>query len=1060
MNMSLMKFRDNCRSAAAFSLLLGMLLVMSGCSEPAPSATGVTVSIATPDESGDTTAAKSANTLLSAAAISTAYPYLSSVTLQIVASGYTTAGINNDYNNGRFSLAAGVDAISVVDTVFTLNVPNDVDLTFIITAYNLNGFRIFSATSTLTVAQLLSGNTSLPVSMLVDIDPAIPVLATDPGCTGDTDGDGYCNDYEDIFVTSAGVADIDGDGLLNSEDLDADGDGMNDDVDGATAANDGYPSFIHANQAPTAVSLSMTTVSGTNVVGTASVTDPDVGDCHSIAIVNPPTLGVANILATGAIPPGAPPGCVAYGVSYTPPNGYTGQVNFTISATDRGGLSVNGGVSVSVGIAPPTAPTVSDTAVVADEDVPLAITLTGSDINGDTLTFSVVSAPANGTLSGTAPNLSYTSNSNYNGSDSFTFRANDGSADSNIATVSISVNPINDAPVGVDDGARSLTRSSVDSSSVEGNGGSVWPSVNDNGRMVVFWSSATNLVAGDTNGVFDLFMHDSLTGQTSRLSVDSNGLQADTGQTDYTLLHPAAVSVDGRYVVFESTASNLDVISGPYLGGVSQLYLRDTLEGVTTPVTSCEGVGDGDSYEPVMTPDAAHIAFTSLATDPWPFCGTATDTNGVSDVYIDSLTYGSRRVSIDASGLLANNQTNGASSQPTIADAGSLVAFTSTATNLVAVDANGAVSDIFLKNLADESVSLISVDSGGVQASGGNSYSPSISGDGRYVTFVSEATNLVSGDSNGAADIFVHDTQSGQTTRVSVDSAGNQANGVSSHPVISTDGRYVVFESLASNLVADDTNGVGDLFIHDTVLGDTNLLSRDTAGNLGNAHTAMPSFSGDGLLVALATDANNLVTGDANGVSDVIAMSLTDIATTETVAVLTPNVLLNDTDVENDPLSVLGNGAAANGGVTNNGDATFTYTPNAGFVGLDKFSYTLSDGAGGTGSARVRVAVAVANYTPQAVGDQAATTYPSSVIIPVLVNDFDLDNDTLAIATAGATSSWGAVITDNGDGTLTYDPSGITALSPGTYLDTFTYTVTDGSATSLPATVTVTLTVP
>lgn len=1038
---------DKWRRRSVATLWLGVLLLLSGCNGPAPEpgVSGVTVRIA-----GAAAAAngQEPGELLGGVMISTAYPYLSRITLQIVAEGYTTAGINRDYNGGRFGMAEGEDALLLVDTAFVLNVPNEVDLTFIVTAYNLDGYRLFSATSTLTSAQMRSGETSMPIAMRVDIDPAVPVLATDPGCSGDTDGDGLCNDYEDIFVNADGVADIDGDGLLNSEDTDADGDGMPDDLDGNTPANDGFPSFIHANRAPTAVSLAMTTVSGTSVVGSASVTDPDLADCHSIAIVTPPAQGAAEILATGALPPDVPPDCVAYSVSYTPPDGFIGVVSFTISATDRAGETVSGSVSVTVNEAPPTAPTVADASFVTDEDVPLLITLSGRDINGDTLTFTVLTPPANGALSGASPDFTYTPGSNFNGSDSFTYRANDGTANSNSATVNISVNPLNDAPLAADDGARTISRASLDSSSIEANGKSVLPAINDNGRFVVFWSAATSLVAGDNNGVFDLFMRDTQNATTTRLTVDSSGVEADLGQTDQALLQPAAVSLDGRYVAFASLASNL----GAQAGGVSQIYLRDTLAQSTSIISACETDGNGDSFEPAMTPDGVFIAFTSRAADPWPACGTALDSNGFSDVYLESPldAYGKRRVSVDAAGLTTNNQANGASSQPAIADAGNLIAFTSTASNLVLPDGNG-VSDIFLKNLVDESIVLVSVDSGEVQASGGGSHSPSISADGRYVAFVSEATNLVAGDSNGVADIFVRDTVAGVTGRVSVDSAGNQANGASSRPLLSKDGRYVLFESQAANLVAGDSNGAGDIFIHDRLLGDTRILSSDASGTQGNAPSSMAALSGDGHYAAFATEANNLVAADNNGLSDVLSLSLTDITTSGVQTVNTPNVLLNDSDVENDPLSVVGNSAAANGTVVDNGDGTFSYTPSPGFVGLDRFGYTVSDGAG-SGTATVDVAVGVANYPPQGVADVATTTAAAPVSIPVLANDFDLDGDGLVIGSADSISFYGGTVTINADNTLNFSPG--TGMTPP-YDDFFTYTASDGATTSAPTTVTV-----
>ena len=137
----------------------------------------------------------------------------------------------------------------------------------------------------------------------------------------------------------------------------------------------------------------------------------------------------------------------------------------------------------------------------------------------------------------------------------------------------------------------------------------------------------------------------------------------------------------------------------------------------------------------------------------------------------------------------------------------------------------------------------VSVDSAGNQGNG-NSEFPSISADGRYVAFDSYASNLVPGDTNG--DVFVHDRQTSQTERISVDSAGNQGNDFSGYPSISAEGRYVAFESLAMNLVPGDANGVRDVFVHDRQTGETERVSVDSAGNQGNDGSGYSSISADG----------------------------------------------------------------------------------------------------------------------------------------------------------------------------------------------------------------------
>jgi hypothetical protein len=150
-----------------------------------------------------------------------------------------------------------------------------------------------------------------------------------------------------------------------------------------------------------------------------------------------------------------------------------------------------------------------------------------------------------------------------------------------------------------------------------------------------------------------------------------------------------------------------------------------------------------------------------------------------------------------------------------------------------------------------------------------DSSSPSISADGRYVAFDSEATNLVSGDTNGTGDIFVYDTVANTTRRVSVASDGTQGNSNSSSSSISADGRYVTFYSNASNLVSGDINNAPDIFVYDTVTNTTRRVSVDSNGTQGNAYSYFPSISADGSYVAFYSNANNLVSGDTNGYGDI-----------------------------------------------------------------------------------------------------------------------------------------------------------------------------------------------
>ena len=161
----------------------------------------------------------------------------------------------------------------------------------------------------------------------------------------------------------------------------------------------------------------------------------------------------------------------------------------------------------------------------------------------------------------------------------------------------------------------------------------------------------------------------------------------------------------------------------------------------------------------------------------------------------------------------------------------------------------------------------VSVDSSGAQGNG-PSGEPAISADGRFIAFSSQASNLVDGDTNASRDIFVHDRETGITQRVSVASDGTQANGSSGQPAISADGRFVAFFSFAANLVPGDTNGTGDVFLHEIQTGLTRRVSVSTGGAQGNGFSSTPSISGDGRLIAFESSASNLVVGDNNNNTD------------------------------------------------------------------------------------------------------------------------------------------------------------------------------------------------
>jgi Tol biopolymer transport system component len=346
------------------------------------------------------------------------------------------------------------------------------------------------------------------------------------------------------------------------------------------------------------------------------------------------------------------------------------------------------------------------------------------------------------------------------------------------------------------------TRISVSSTGGQANGHSGSPAISADGRYVAFHSAATNLVLGDTNGSEDIFVHDRVTAETARVSVSTGGGQANGGSAS------PAISADGRYVAFHSWATNL--VPGD-TNGVDDIFVHDRVTGETARVSvSSDGAqANSDSWSPAISADGCYVAFHSRANNMVPG-----DTNNAWDIFVhDRATGATSRVSVSSAGA----QSNGLSRSASISADGRYVAFSSTAANLVPGDTNG-LDDIFVHDRATGETARVSVSSDGAQATGFSqgSFWPAISADGRHVAFSSTATNLVPGDTNDVTDIFVHDRVTGETARVSVSFDGAQATGGESWwSSISADGRYVAFQSGATNLVLGDTNFVIDVFVRD-----------------------------------------------------------------------------------------------------------------------------------------------------------------------------------------------------------------------------------------------------
>jgi Tol biopolymer transport system component len=438
--------------------------------------------------------------------------------------------------------------------------------------------------------------------------------------------------------------------------------------------------------------------------------------------------------------------------------------------------------------------------------------------------------------------------------------------------------------------------------------GSDCPRLSSNGRYVAFWSSATNLVSGVTTAG-ELYVRDLTTGTTQCASANARGLfQSLFGTTDAVSYNPA-LSADGRYLAFE-TSSNVPP-SNTGLGVVQRFDLQTG----QSQLVCTNAVVPGAPYEEVrtlaMTPDGAKVAFvanvtgmagTNAAVYVWDgqthvvacasvaingspaggawgppvldpsgryaaFAGTGSGlvTNGLRNAdhaYVRDLQAGATRlVDADRSGIGAGIYSRG---DLCLTSDGGSAAFVSFGTNLVAND-NSACSQVLARNLSVNGAELISARQPalGSHSPDGLSllFSSSVSTNGRYVAFCSEADNLTANDTNGSRDVFLRDLTLGTTLLVSAALDGGVGSRFSSEPAISGDGSLVVFSSFATNLVAGDTNSAQDVFLRNVTAGTTELISVNTTGSYGNSASSTPAISTDGRYVLFYSYAQNLAGG-------------------------------------------------------------------------------------------------------------------------------------------------------------------------------------------------------
>jgi trimeric autotransporter adhesin len=428
-----------------------------------------------------------------------------------------------------------------------------------------------------------------------------------------------------------------------------------------------------------------------------------------------------------------------------------------------------------------------------------------------------------------------------------------------------------------------IERSSIATDLTQGNFGSEQVSISGDGRFVAFSSDATTLVPNDTNGFTDIFLRDTCVGAAAgclpsviRLSVATDGTQSDG------ISSQPAISANGRYVVFVSSADNL--VPGD-TNQFDDVFVRDTCFGapagcvVSTARVSLLANGSQillENEEPAISADGRFVAFASGMSDFY---------YGANfNVFVRDTCAGAPagcNPSTTLISALPNGQPGSIDSEiPVISSDGRLVAFESE--DQMTSDDTDQAFEVFLRDTCvgapagcSPSTILVSLGDAGSQSAKG-AFASSISGTGRFVIF----DTLNSG--GPPASIFVRDTCTGapagcsaSTTLVSVATGGAAATMDSRGGSLSADGRFVAFESDADNLVSGDTNNATDVFVRDTCVGGpagctpaTTLLSHTLEGVQGNNRSVLPVISGDGHFVALISSASNLAPGDTNQADD------------------------------------------------------------------------------------------------------------------------------------------------------------------------------------------------
>ncbi len=416
-----------------------------------------------------------------------------------------------------------------------------------------------------------------------------------------------------------------------------------------------------------------------------------------------------------------------------------------------------------------------------------------------------------------------------------------------------------------------ISKASGDS---ESNQGSERSCVSGDGRYVVFQSLSTNLLTGISGVYFQVFLIDRQTGAIELISKGSDGSEADSS------CYNPVISADGRCIAFHSRATNLVVnASGDY----HQLYLYDRVTGITELIskgsTGLEAAQE--SSDASISSDGAFVAFHSSD------AGLVPDVETHVQVYVrDRSGNKTELISQGSTGIKAD----GDSMFPRISADGRYVAFMAAAANLVA-GVSAAYNQIYIRDRVAKTTSVASQSSGG-DAGNDDSHFAAVSPDGRYVGFESVASNLVSGTPSGR-QIYLRDQVTGQTELVSKAADGSAANDGCYRPVISSSGRFVAYESLATNLAAGLTGTYYQILVRDRAAGSTKVITKTSGGAEGDADSYRPEMDSSGKFVSYESRTTNLVSGVSGVYTQVLLVDRGDIST--------PDLVVNQAEDQADP---------------------------------------------------------------------------------------------------------------------------------------------------------------